>query len=683
MRAILLVTILLLAAFAGCTARSPAPATLPTVGPVEKVEGAVTQAIAQGTALVWDKVKLPFTAKITLPANATMVRLVADPGSTASVALGMANNETGRRRCNNPTVTDFSNYRPGAKSCSGVAVIDAPGTVWRVAVAGVGTSNVQVQFLNTPLDGIAAGINVAQLSMATYKLQPTTTEFVPSFDGTKLRIEITVPEGPGPWPTILESSPYHDDGVRANPSSFAYFVHDWASRGYAIAVADVRGFGDSGGCVEVWGPNEQQDQAFLVEWAAKQAWSNGHVGFYGQSYVGTTPVEAAVLAPPHLDAIITVAPVVRNYDDWHFGGVPNGENLLSPVGYAVETDAMVGALLGLQIPPLRTEDPTQLANNVGNGPCDPADFARPNDPRALYDAYYIERDFAAKAAKVKAAVLYTHGFEDANVKAQMIPDWFNAIPSPKLGLFGHWLHQHPARMDNELLFLAWMDEHVKGKEMGFASLPQMDVIVDDATHRTGNAWPSPGTTNATFWPANDGTLGVQPKDGSETLALDPAAIAPTLPVTVPLGPTLLEHKGIVVADTALSGNGVLHIQGKLTGAANGYLAAYLYEVSNGKSTLVTWGQFNLAHDATHTTYTPHTPNDVITVDMQLRPTEHIFHAGNGLILELRGVAAADATDAAGAGGAAFEYQLGANGLRLDLPSLPLGHYAPLPLTASP
>jgi predicted acyl esterase len=684
MRPFLLLAALTVPLLAGCLqAPASTPAALPpvTLGEVQVPAGAVAQAIEGGVALLWKGAALPFQQKVTLPEHATMVRLVADPGASGTVDVGMSSVESGRRRCNDPTVADFDHALAGPKSCSYVAAIDPPGAAWKVAAYGTGHADVRVEFLAKPLDGLAGRLDLSKLSLPTHKLQPTTTAFVPSFDGVKLRVEVTLPEGAGPWPTILESSPYHDDGKRADPASYAYFVKDWASRGYAVAVADVRGFGDSGGCVEVWGPNEQKDQAFLVEWAARQPWSTGSVGFYGQSYVATTPVEAAIQAPPHLKAIIAVAPVVRNYDDWHFGGVPNGENLLSPVGYAVETDGVVEGAVAANPPPPRG-DPAQQLNNLGNGPCDPADLARPNDPRALYDGYYVERDFAAHAGAIRAALLYTHGFEDANVKAQMIPDWFNAITAPKLGLFGHWLHQHPPRMDQEVLFLAWMEQYVKGTPMGLERLPKADVVVDAATHREAEAWPSAGVAPLALWPSLDaGKLGDTPGTGEASLQLAAASL-PALPGgAVPAA--LAFRAQPLNAPLAISGNGVLHVQGKLDGAANGYLAAYLYEQAADGDHLITWGEVNLAHNADHTTYTPIKPADTVVTDLPLRPTEHIFAAGSTLRLELRGVVPSDATDPYGVGGVRFTFQGGTEGTKLTLPTLPVSEFKPIPLTATP
>ena len=178
-----------------------------------------------------------------------------------------------------------------------------------------------------------------------------------SFDGTLLHSEITRPVTKKKVPTVIVSSPYFAGEGPYSPD----LVKDWGPRGYAILNVDVRGFNESKGCVEVWGPNEQKDQKAIVEWAAKQPWSNGKVALVGKSYVGTTPLEGAVMAPKALKAIIAIAPVATAYEDWHYGGVPNGEQVLSP-------------LAGYQILEGTTPDgtdPVNMAENSANGLCDP------------------------------------------------------------------------------------------------------------------------------------------------------------------------------------------------------------------------------------------------------------------------------------------------------------------------
>jgi predicted acyl esterase len=326
-----------------------------------------------------------------------------------------------------------------------------------------------------------------------------------------------------------------------------------------------------------------------------------------------------------------------------------------------------------------------MLNNLGNGPCDPTTLVKPNDPRALYDAYYVERDFAARAPAIKAATLYTHGFEDANVKAQMIPDWFNAITAPKLGLFGHWLHQHPPRMDQEVLFLAWMDQYVKGKALGLEKLPNADVVVDAATHRETDTWPTSGSVDLTLFPDLSGNdLGAKPAGSSKSVVLDSSGgVVPVLVGDIDPHSISFHNREALHEAVALSGNVVLHVKGTLDGAANGYLAAYLYEENATGNHLITYGQVNLAHNADHTSYTPIAPGQVVSTDLPFRPTEHIFAAGTHLRLELRGVAASEATDAFGAGGVRFTFQGGQDGTMLRIPTLPLDQFKPVPLTATP
>ena len=105
-------------------------------------------------------------------------------------------------------------------------------------------------------------------------------------------------------PVLVQSGPYY---VSANDASTQ--SNPYVQAGFAHLVMSVRGTGNSGGCLHFFGPREQLDQAQLIEWAGTQPWSNGRVGMFGASYVGTTVVEAAIQSPPHLKAAVAVAPV--------------------------------------------------------------------------------------------------------------------------------------------------------------------------------------------------------------------------------------------------------------------------------------------------------------------------------------------------------------------------------------
>jgi predicted acyl esterase len=639
MRALLVAVLLASGVFAGCVAPGLTANSTPALVLPELPEGAVVETIEGGLRLVFDAAAFPFAQNVTIPPGTTIVRATAIVGEGEAVSVTMRHAETLRRRCNFAPVDAWDAGVLGKGSCSGVTLVDRLPDAWEVRAtsSAVLSGIVHVDLLTAPLDGILAQLDLTQISMRDFESAETVVEKVESFDGTMLHVETTLPAGEGPWPTIISSSPYnHDDRLASGkPAMWSYFTHDWVERGYAVVNADVRGYGFSEGCVEVWGPNEQQDQVFLVEWAAKQRWSDGNVGFYGQSYVGTTPVEAAVDAPAPLKAIIAVAPVVDAYNDWHFGGVPNGENALSPVAYQT-----IGAGVPLGVPDVTDQAAmTYTLGRADNGFCDPTILARPNDPRAIYDAFYEERNFSARAGDVTAAVMYTEGFEDSNVKSAEIPDWFNAIQSPKLGLFGHWVHQHPTRADNEVLMLLWLDQHVKGKPVGFEKTPAARVLANDGSERVADAWPPIEPVLETLHlDVAGGALAPAAATGSARILLDSAGAGSVLG-SLPVAPTSLTLESApLAAPLRFGGQGVVSIAATLEHAQNAFVAAYLYEDTAEGSKLVTWGMYNLAHRGGHETYEPVQPGERVVVGIPLLPTEWAFAEGATLRLVLRGAA---------------------------------------------
>ncbi len=116
-------------------------------------------------------------------------------------------------------------------------------------------------------------------------------------DGVTLRANVYRPEGKGPWPTLLNRTPYGKDGVEEwlDPLQAAH-------RGFMVVVQDTRGRFASEG---EWMPlrHEREDGYDTVEWAAKLSGSNGRVGMYGVSYFGHTQWMAAIEQPPSLAAI--------------------------------------------------------------------------------------------------------------------------------------------------------------------------------------------------------------------------------------------------------------------------------------------------------------------------------------------------------------------------------------------
>ncbi len=77
----------------------------------------------------------------------------------------------------------------------------------------------------------------------------------------------------------------------------------WCEHGYAVINPDVRGAYNSEGIILFFGSDYGRDGADIIEWAARQSWSNGKVGMSGNSWLAISQWFVAAQQPPHLAAI--------------------------------------------------------------------------------------------------------------------------------------------------------------------------------------------------------------------------------------------------------------------------------------------------------------------------------------------------------------------------------------------
>jgi len=109
----------------------------------------------------------------------------------------------------------------------------------------------------------------------------------------------TPDSSPPRTPVIFTLTPYISDSYHARA---AYF----ASHGYAFALVDVRGRGNSGGEFEPFA-NEPRDGRDVVEWFAQQPFCDGKVAMWGGSYAGFDQWATAKELPAHLATIVPAA----------------------------------------------------------------------------------------------------------------------------------------------------------------------------------------------------------------------------------------------------------------------------------------------------------------------------------------------------------------------------------------
>ena len=150
----------------------------------------------------------------------------------------------------------------------------------------------------------------------SHSLKVETNVPVAMRDGTTLYADVYRPDGSGPFPVLLQRTPYDKTTPGAALSLDPLKA---VKQGYAVVIQDTRGRFASEGefyCFR----DDTNDGYDTVEWAASQPWSSGKVGMYGASYVGATQWLTAVSGPPHLTAIVPNVTASNYHEGWTYQG---------------------------------------------------------------------------------------------------------------------------------------------------------------------------------------------------------------------------------------------------------------------------------------------------------------------------------------------------------------------------
>jgi uncharacterized protein len=131
-------------------------------------------------------------------------------------------------------------------------------------------------------------------------------------DGATINAVLVRPKADGkPIPTLLEFTIY------ANSPNYA---KECAAHGYAGIVAYTRETPDSYYRVAPF-KTDGEDARAVIDWIARQVWSDGRVGMYGGSYSGFTQWAAAKRLPAALKAIAASSPNAPGVDFPMRGGI--------------------------------------------------------------------------------------------------------------------------------------------------------------------------------------------------------------------------------------------------------------------------------------------------------------------------------------------------------------------------
>lgn len=374
---------------------------------------------------------------------------------------------------------------------------------------------------------------VKGLSRPAYATKRYTFD-VPMKDGVKLYVEVVRPSKPGRYATILELSPYHGtnadrSGTRILPgpkngqNQSIGLAGYFAPRGYAVVFADLRGTGKSEGCLDHMGKLDQSDAYEIVEWAAKQPWSNGRVGMTGHSYVGSTPQMAAAQNPPHLKTIVPSAGLAWMYHHEFQHGVP----------YNLQ---WAGPLVAYEQLALQRYAGDSMGRNLTYAGCGMTQSAGVTGEAYFSGAgtdWHRERDFRAGATKSRIPMFAVHGLFDNAARIAAL-DWFNARRRPgDKAWIGQWAHDPGGNRDEQwtAALHAWFDKHLKQRRVQTG--PPVEVFLnDDLVYAPKGTWPPKPARTLTLRALQDGELGTSNEERSDvSYVASPNASAPNSSVT--------------------------------------------------------------------------------------------------------------------------------------------------------
>ena len=128
-------------------------------------------------------------------------------------------------------------------------------------------------------------------------------------DGVGLATDVFRPASGGPFPVLLERTPYNKSAPSrsertaavAAPRSRVEVAEYFVRHGYAVVYQDCRGRYKSGGRFTKY-LSEAEDGFDTLAWLMRQSWCNGRIGTFGLSYAAHTQAALGCLDPPGLAA---------------------------------------------------------------------------------------------------------------------------------------------------------------------------------------------------------------------------------------------------------------------------------------------------------------------------------------------------------------------------------------------
>jgi hypothetical protein len=336
---------------------------------------------------------------------------------------------------------------------------------------------------------------------------------IPMRDGTRLSAYVYRPAGNGPWPVVFEQRYAVITGAASRKE-----LAELASHGYVAARVSFRGAQLSEG---VWsgyralGWGAQKDGYDLVEWFARQPWSNGKVGSFGGSQGGFAQNFLAVTQPPHLVCqYMTDTGLSLFQEGYRIGGAARPERFKKMDDVArrpADNRALLAEWYGHPTYDdyWRDEDCT-------------LHFAEMNVPCFTIGSWY---DYMC-VGSLQSFVGRQHraGTNSRGRQQLVLGPWLHG-GLPKSNAIGELVYPENARFDTVAHRLRWFDHFLKDVDNGVERDPVVRYYVMGAVGepgapgnawRTAADWPVPARETAYYFGAGGKLGGVAPDAAHST-----------------------------------------------------------------------------------------------------------------------------------------------------------------------
>jgi hypothetical protein len=374
--------------------------------------------------------------------------------------------------------------------------------------------------------GSAASASVAATATASTSA-PTTVEkqgYIPMADGTKLAYAVALPAATGRFPVALAYAGYCEGSdPNCNDATNAAAL---LAAGYAVLGVNMRGTGCSTGTFDAFAGQEWRDGAATVEWAARQAWSDGHVGMFGDSFPGITQLGVAGRRPPHLDAIAPFQVTTDLYRDVADpGGITNTGFGAFWAGIDQPQASYVGGVERAE----GTTDTGCAQSLATDAAAEPAHNIALNALQHPYDdKFWRAREPGRHAARIDVPVFGCLTWQDDEVASRSSSYLSELDPARTWVVASNGYHSmcevSVPRITNELV--AFFNRYVKGDSNGFTKTPHVQIWHDTTVDGAGNdvpswisryrSYPSNRVRPVSLYFRSDGALSRRPPKGASS-----------------------------------------------------------------------------------------------------------------------------------------------------------------------